>query len=207
MLSFKKIFCVAFLVTSMAFPAHAAEFSAKEMKEMSIFLSNFTELRLLNVKASEFLNEKAPGDMIHFGIWHNYINNFKSRIRLCKDKGCKWGSLTLEGKYVQESLKKYFDFDLKKLSSVEDSNQPFHYDGKLYHFEGADGDSLYVAKVKNAITGKDGLIRISGEVYDDTDSDVGHVEIVGPFTALVRPHTWNGRKTWSLIELNTTVKD
>ena len=48
--------------------------SAAELKLMSTFLSNFTELGFMNFEAKELTNEDDPADMIRFGIWHNYIN-------------------------------------------------------------------------------------------------------------------------------------
>ena len=65
MFSLKKTCCAAFLVLSLALPAHAADFSAKDLKSMSVFLSNFTELGFMDVDAAVFLDEKAPGDMIY----------------------------------------------------------------------------------------------------------------------------------------------
>ncbi|HPR90668.1 MAG TPA: hypothetical protein PLD93_04475, partial [Synergistaceae bacterium] len=86
----------------------AKGFSAAELKKMSTFLSNFTELGFMDFDAEVLTNEDEPDDMIRFGIWHNYINNYKSRIARCKKKDCEWGSLVIEGKYVTESIKKYF---------------------------------------------------------------------------------------------------
>ena len=204
--SFKKIFCAALLSLFLALPAQAAEFSAKEMKVMGVFLSNFTEIRFMNVEAEEFLDEADPAGMIRFGVWHNYVNNFKSRIRRCADANCKWGSLTIDGKYVRESVKRYFGYELKKLPSVDDADNDgwnFHFDGKLYHFEGADGEATYYADVMKAQTGKDGLVRMSGEVYNAEDRK----DVSGTFKAIARPHTWNGKKTWALVTLQTTFKD
>ncbi len=117
----------------------------RELKRMSTFLSNFTELGFMDFDAEVLTNEDDPADMIRFGIWHNYINNYKSRIARCKKKNCEWGSLVIEGKYVTESIKKYFGVDYKKLASVTESDLPFYYDGTYYHFEGADGEAVYYA--------------------------------------------------------------
>ena len=201
MLVWKRCSLVVVLFLFLALPVHAAEFSAQDMKAMGVFLSNFTELGFLNVKASEFLDEKAPGDMIRFGIMHNYVNNFKSRIKPCPVKDCKWGSLVIDGAHVRDSLKRYFNHDLKQLPSVEDADPPYHFDGKNYHFEGADGEAVHHAAVTKAETGKDGLVHMSGEVYNAEDRK----DVLGTFTALARPHTWNGKKTWALVELNTKV--
>ena len=109
----------------------------------------------------------------------------------------------MDGKYVQESLKRYFDYELKKLPTVEDSDPPYHFDGRLYHFEGADGEATYYAAVKKAVRTGDGLVRMSGDIYNAEDEK----DVLGTFTAVARPHAWNGKKTWALLELKTTVKE
>lgn len=184
-------------------PVAAAGFSAKEMKKMSRFLSNFTELRMFNVNAKEMLNAQHPEEMIKFGIWHNYRNNFKSRIKHCTDKNCKWGSLTIDGAYVQESLKRYFDYAPAKMSSVERDGQAYHWDGRRYHFDGADGEATYYASVAKVERSADGLVHMSGVLYNVDDRN----DVLGTFTALARPHKWKGRDTWALLELKTTMKD
>ncbi|MDR0827353.1 MAG: hypothetical protein LBN33_05685, partial [Desulfovibrio sp.] len=147
-------FCIVLFLS--AGSADAAETllkpGAAELKKMSTFLSNFTEIGLDNfyVKGSGVdgsgdllaLSADDPADLVRFGIWHNYRNNYDSRVAPCKAKGCKWGSLTIDGKHVLESVKKYFDIDLKN-RSITESDPPYYYDGKLYHFEGADGEATY----------------------------------------------------------------
>ncbi len=203
MFSLKKACCAPLLLLFLALPVHAADFSATDLKSMSVFLSNFTELGFMDVDAAVFLDEKAPGDMIRFGIWHNYVNNFKSRVKQCNDKNCQWGSLTMDGKYVRESLRRYFGYELKKLPTVEDSDPPYHFDGTLYHFEGADGEAVYYAVVNDAKIAKDGLVHMGGDICNAEDKE----DILGTFTAIAKPHTWNGKKTWALVELRTTVKE
>ena len=68
--------------------------NAQTTKKLSTFLSNFTELSYYSFDTFEagpedMLHLGAPqnvGELIHFGIWHNYVNNFKSRIKRCRDK-------------------------------------------------------------------------------------------------------------------------
>lgn len=198
-----KRFCLVLLTAVLLLCTGNAQagsaFSSKQMKEMSVFLSNFTELGFMNIDTKKFLDEAAPGEMIRFGIWHNYVNNFNSRIKQCRTKDCKWGSLTIDGKYVQESLKQYFDYTLKKLPNVEDTVPACHYDGRQYHFEGADGEAVYYACVSTAETSADGLIVMRGELYNAEDRN----DILGTFTATARPHKWNGRDTWALVSLKT----
>ncbi|MDY4033652.1 MAG: hypothetical protein SOY64_11450, partial [Pyramidobacter sp.] len=94
---------------------------AAELKRMSIFLSNFTELGYYGFDVGEdgsdgllhMKSEEGLAELIRFGVWHNYANNFKSRVKRCADKNCPYGSLTIDGKFVAETVKKYFDIDLK----------------------------------------------------------------------------------------------
>ncbi len=177
----------------------AKGFSGAELKKMSTFLSNFTELGFMDFDAEVLTNEDDPADMIRFGIWHNYINNYKSRIARCKKKDCEWGSLVIEGKYVTESIKKYFGVDYKKLASVTESDLPFYYDGTYYHFEGADGEAVYYARVDEAVRDSEGRIVMRGEIYNTEDKN----DILGKFTALAKPHKFNGKDTWAILRMET----
>ncbi|NLB83846.1 MAG: hypothetical protein GX791_06335 [Synergistaceae bacterium] len=178
-------------------------FSSANLKKMSTFLSNFTELGFMNFDAKELTDEANPADMIRFGIWHNYINNFKSRISQCKTKDCKWGSLIIEGKYVTETIKKYFDVDYKKLASVTESDPPYFFDGKLYHFEGADGEAVYYARVYEAEKNAEGHIIMRGEIYNADDEK----DILATFEALAKPHKFAGKDTWAIISMETESND
>lgn len=172
---------------------------------MSVFLSNFTEAGFFN-----FDMDKEPEDdvlslsdpqnvseLIRFGIRHNYINNFKSRIKRCKDKKCEYGSLTIEGKFVAEAVKKYFDVKLKN-QSVLNSDPAFYYDGKSYHFEGADGEATYYAEVKK-VSKKGKVITMTGDIYNTEDDE----DRPATFTATAKPHKWSGKDTWAILSLRT----
>lgn len=203
------VFCVAAVLAllTLAGAAAAAPFGKEEMKRMSVFLSNFTELGFYDFdvkeKSDEALYLGGPDsfpDLIRFGIRHNYINNFKSRVKSCKVKNCEHGSLTIEGKFVQESVKKYFDLDLKN-QSVMESDPPYFFDGKLYHFEGADGEAVYYAEVKEASQeGK--VIRMSGEIYNAEDKK----DRPATFKAVAKPHKWAGKNTWAILSMRTEYK-
>jgi hypothetical protein len=190
----------AFVLFFSVFSGASYAASANQLKLMSTFLSNFTELGFFNLNVDEFANENYPADMIRFGIGHNYINNYRSRIAQCKVKNCERGSLTIEGKFVTESLKKYFDVNYTKLASVTESDPPYHYDGKLYHFEGADGEAIYYARVDKAVQNSSGRIVMTGELYNADNKD----DKLGTFEAVAKPHKFGGRDTWALISLETT---
>ncbi|MCR5347236.1 MAG: hypothetical protein K6E38_05605 [Fretibacterium sp.] len=188
--------------------ASAKGFTVQQLKSMSTFLSNFTEIGLFNFDieksgdddALHLGSDPSHPDLIRFGIWHNYINNFKSRIKPCKKKNCEYGSLTIEGKFVSDSVRKYFDIDLKN-RSVDDSDPPYHFDGKLYHFEGADGEAVYYAEVKQAEwNGK--IVRMAGELYNAEDKD----DRPWTFEATAKPYKWNNKDTWAILSLRTNFR-
>ena len=179
------------------------EFSSAELKKMSTFLSNFTELGFMDFEAKAITNPDDPADMIRFGIWHNYRNNYDSRIIPCNLKNCEHGSLMIDGKYVTESIKKYFGFEYNKLVSVMESDPPYYYDGKYYHFEGADGEATYFASVKEAVADASGQVVMRGELYNAEDE----TEILGTFEAVAKPHVFVGKNVWAIISLKTVHND
>ncbi len=181
------------------------KFSKEELKRLSLFLSNFTELSMFNFTARDVLNTAKPYDMIRFGIWHNFINNSK-RVKPCATNGCKWGSLTIACPYVQNTIQKYFGYDLKQCLSAKNpesnsSTDNFHFDGKIYHFEGADGEAVYYARVDEATQGADGLIEMKGVVYNADDKD----DILGNFTAFAKANS--GKNPYAIVSLKTQIKE
>lgn len=184
---------------------------AQQLKLMSTFLSNFTEVRLFDFDVERGGNDAvlhlggdpSQPELIRFGIWHNYVNNFQSRIKPCPVKGCKYGSAVIDARYVAESIKKYFDIDVKH-SSVDQPDAYFrcHFDGKRYHFEMADGDPAYHARVEQA-TQEGGVVRMIGHIYNPDDK----AEATRAFVAIAKPHKWNGKNTWAILSLRTTEQE
>ncbi|MBR5733985.1 MAG: hypothetical protein IKX79_00395 [Desulfovibrionaceae bacterium] len=173
----------------------------RQLKLMSTFLSNFTEVRLFDFD----VKKSGDGSILHlgadpsnpflirFGVWHNYVNNYKTRVKPCPVKGCKHGPLVIEARYVAESVRKFFDLDVKH-RTVDEYDPPSYFDGKYYHFDGADGDAPYFAKVTKARQ-EGGVVYMSGYVYNgDDESDRPYT-----FEATAKPHTWNGVKTWAIL--------
>lgn len=166
---------------------------ADELKRMSIFLSNFVEVGLLDFDVKTI----TPEELIHFGVRHNYINNFKSRIIPCKNKHCEYGTLTIDKKYVTESIKKYFDKNFNDHGSSSDFT-PVHYDGRLYHLFGSDGGDVF-AKAEVMAVFDDGLghLRMIGDLINVNHD--GSEEKTGTFSAYAKPYRFNGKDTWSII--------
>ena len=195
------------VVLTLTGAAIAAQFGKDEMKRMSVFVSNFTEQGLydfdVELESDGMLwlgGLDAASDLIRFGIRHNYINNFKIRIKRCTEQNCKHGSFTLDEKFVQESVKKYFGLDVKN-RSVMDSDLSYYFDGKLYHFDGADGEAVYYAEVTSASRNGD-KIDMSGELYNTEDKK----DRPATFRAVARPYKWKGKDTWSIVRLKTDFK-
>ena len=198
---FLSLIIVTLLVSSVSAAGGGKNFTAAELKLMGTFLSNFTELRFFEFDAGEFL--KSDG-AIRFGVWHNYVNNYNSRIARCKVKNCPHGSLVIDAKHVEESIKKYFAADFKKHRSVKPDYEfykeyEYYYDGKLYHFEGADGEGVYYARVDKAAQNPSGQIVMTGELYNADDED----DKLGAFEAVAKPYKYGGKNTWAIISFKT----
>ena len=176
-----------------------------ELSRMSIFLNNFTEQGFMNFDVRK--KERDGGvlgteDFIRFGIWHNYLNNFKSRISMCTVENCQYGSLIIEGKYVVESVKKYFDLNLKN-QSIPDPHFPIHFDGKKYHFEGADGERFPLAQVENVFQKTDGTLRMTGYLYDAEDPS----DRPATFEAIAKQYLFKDKKTWAILSMHTNEQE
>ena len=197
----KKILSVtaaALLSALIALPSQAADFTAAQMKKMSTFLSNFTEVGMMDFSAKEVLSASNPYEMVHFGIRHNYINNYNQSIKTCN---CPHGDLAIDGSWVKASLKRYFDYDLKSLPNVREP-EPYYSDGTRYHFRGADGEATYYARVTKAESLPDGNVQMKGQLYNADDKS----DVLGNFTAVAKPHTWKGQPTWAIIKLSTQYR-
>ena len=224
--SFKKFFCAALLILLASCSAQAAyKATPDELKRMSIFISNFTEAGFFNFDLlSEFTDEEQndsvgeyeepkthlgmPGnlpELIKFGIVHNLINNPK-RIVKCTDRKCEAGSLKLDKKFADESIKKYFDIDISKkdLSIIQDDpSAAFSFDGKFYHF-GSDSfkepgnDTVYYADVQG-VTQRGSNLMLAGELYNSKNK----TDRPGMFAATVKRIKWQGKATWAIIDMTT----
>ena len=190
--------------------------SRQEKKSLSIFLSNFTEAGLFNFDIRTYADEgedelegETPlhlgipnnvTELARFGIVHNLINNYGSRIKKCRDRNCESGPLVIDKKFVAESVRKYFGFDLDAmdLSPIQDSpSVVYSYDGRLYHFDAEsfgepDNDTVYYVEVEDVDEGR--YITASGYIYDTKRPSVRK----GTFSAFVIPSKWRGKDSWQI---------
>ncbi len=160
-------------------------YSAATMKKMSVFLSNFTEIGMRNFDTATMTNS----EFIYFGVWHNFINNFKSRIKMASEPGMVY----ISESFVRESIKKYFNYDLTDLNYSK-NNEITWKDGN-YYFMGADGEAIYYAMVDMAKDSGEELILMTGYLYNSNDKK----DVIGNFEAYAKNHTFGGKKTWSIV--------
>lgn len=172
---------------------------AKELKSMSLFLSNFTELGFMEVNTEEMAQPDNYPDLVRFGVWHNYINNFKSRIEQNKDKPDDRGDLKIKASHVEESVLKYFGIKLKADKSVDQSDPPYLLKSGYFSFFGADGEAPWYARVKGASGPKEGIWEVSGEIYNADDPE----EIYGNFEATIKEAMWGKKHTYIMVKMTS----
>ena len=183
----KKILSALIFLFIFVFASHAA--SNSELKQMSVFVSNFTEIGMNNFD----IDELSDSELARFGIWHNWQNNFKTRIKRCPNKNCPYGSFVIDKKFVAESVEKFFNLEIEHESAPDNYG---HYDGKkYYHFEGATGEAVQ-ARVFEAEK-SDGLVIMRGKTYYPDNEEIEGKN----FTAIAEPYKYNGKNTWAIISL------
>ncbi len=176
--------------------------SEKQLKAMGIFLSNFSELGFLDLSTEEMTRPESYPDLVRFGVWHNYINNFKSRIENVPEKAREKGDLRIKAKWVEESVLKYFGLKIEANKSVDQSDPPYLYEEEYFYFWGADGEAAWYARIEEASNPEKGLWELSGEIYNADDPQ----EILGDFRATVKEAQWNAKQTYVLVRMSTEFR-
>jgi hypothetical protein len=201
---FKRILAAALAALVLAAPVSTAlaadgkrlDVPKGTLKKMSTFISNFTELRMFNFATDD--GSLSEYDLINFGVRHNFVNNFKL---FAKTPGDKRGDLTLDGKYVAASVRKYFDMPVKHMSVEGDEFMTSLWDGKKYHVMGSDGEAAYFARVKEAFRLGGGRIRMTGELYSPDGLD----DKTYRFEAIAKPYKYGGKDTWAILSLKSDI--
>ncbi|MEN1986165.1 hypothetical protein [Paenibacillus hubeiensis] len=145
------------------------DLSSSESKKLGVFLSNFTELQLFKFDAKKINNS----DLIRFGVWHNYINNFNSRISSSN------GKLYITKSSVETSILKYFNIKFSNHRSVLN----LKYNGKGYTFDGADGERVFYVQVDELYDMGSNNYRVYGHLYDP---DYPNDDLVSRVDAIVK---------------------
>ena len=181
-----------------------------EIQRMGIFVSNFTEQGLYDFDLeaegdpdlAHFGNPVFTSELIKFGITHNVINRSKSTVKTCPDKRCPDGPHIMSGKSVAESVRKYFDLNIKN-QTVDEDTITIPYDGKNYHFNASDfkPETVYYAEVQN-VSRRNGIITMTGELYNVKNKK----DRPATFRATAKPHIWDDKDTWSILSLSVDWK-
>ena len=177
--------------------------SKDEFGNMNTFLSNFTQVYLRSDFTDFDVNTTTPGQLIEFGIWCSYG---KGQCDRCPVEDCEYGDIILDGKYVAESIKEYFDIDFKEHRSVtKDEYQSYHYDGKYYHLYSADGVGYPMARVKEVFENSSGQFRMIGEIYRNVFNGIDDIdeELEGMFETCVKPYKCDGKDTWAIVSFES----
>lgn len=197
--------CIATVLLLAGGAAFAAEVpTKKEIDAMSLFLSNFTELGFMDTSAEAIADPENYADAVRFGIGHNYLNNRKSRIIANKKGADKNGDMSIEAKFVEESVKKYYGVDLKAATSVEDGEPAYILDGKRFHFKGKDQEpeKIYYARVDEVESDGKGRYEATGVVYNVKDKN----DVMADFKAVFRDAKWKDKKTYTLVSLEAEYR-
>ena len=214
----KKFLLVIAVIFCFAGSAPGA--SKEELQRLSTFMSSFTEAGLFNFDIrSEFdegENYRADGNNLHlgmpenadelirFGIVNN-LNHNNTRIKKCRDPRCESGALTIEKRFVADTVRRFFGLLLtdKDFDSISDNpSVAFAYDGELFHFD-ADSfkepglNTVYYAEVLDVDVGR--YISLAGEIYNSQRPSLRP----GTFSAFVR----RGGGGWQIISMSTRWKE
>jgi len=192
----RKIFTALFIFALALLTLNASR-SNDEIKRMGIFISNFTELGMYDIDIDTVENS----ELVRFGIGHNVINNPKSTVRKCTLPGCEYGPSLMPGSSVTESVKKYFDLDVKN-ETVTGSPEAI-FDGRSYHFDAQEWkpDDVYYAEVQDVNRGR-GFVQMEGELYNIKKKS----DRPAWFTAKAKPYRYNGKNTWAILSLSVEWK-
>ena len=199
----RKIFTALFIFALALLTLNASR-SNDEIKRMGIFISNFIELGMYDIDIDTVENS----ELVRFGIGHNIINNPKSTVKKCTLPGCEYGPSLMSGSSVTESVKKYFDLDVKNKTVT--GNLEAIFDGRSYHFDAQEWKSdavyyeqewrpaaLYYAEVQRVRRVK-GVVHMEGELYNIKKKS----DRPAWFTAKAKPYRYNGKNTWAILSLS-----
>ena len=107
----------------------------------------------------------------------------------------------MSGSSVAESVKKYFDLDVKNKTVT--GNPEAIFDGRSYHFDAQEWkpDDVYYAEVQDVRRGR-GFVQMEGELYNIKKKS----DRPAWFTAKAKPYRYNGKNTWSILSLSVEWK-
>lgn len=189
----KKKFCsVVFLVALLFCSVFAT--SKSELRRMSDFITAFIELDYYNFDSRKITME----ELLNFGIRHNYMHN----MNLIKHVQYDSYDSAISAKDVESAVRKYFALPVEH-QDVEFEESEYPYVNGMYYFNAADGVPSR-ADVQEA-TKKGNVITMRGKIVFNNAE--GEDEILGEFVATAKSHKWQGKNTWAILSLKSTMYD
>jgi hypothetical protein len=217
-----KFVPAVFLLAAALFFADAAtgadnrldKMSVADRRALNVFFSNFCESSLGDFDADDY----NDGALIAFAMSHNVINNRE----LFKDDDAE-GMSYIGRDRVDATIEKYFGIKGVKPRSVEDGAVIYKHD-RYYWDDVFEGSPWFAGgQAVELYDEKDGTLSAVVELYQDNEAfqndvmkiDTGdfyapkkswkgntakYYEIRGYYAAKIAPYSYNGKKTYRLLE-------
>jgi tetratricopeptide (TPR) repeat protein len=154
--------------------------STEEISKIRAFINTFIWRRMFTID----INNISDSELVNFGIWQNYHDNSKA-LKVQGD------DCYLDKSYVIETVKKYFNKDIKVLAS-----EYYKFDGKGYTFTPADGEMVYSVAEFKVIDIGSGQYQVIGKLDFEMD------DTKGTFTAVIKKYNYKNVNTYSIIKLD-----
>jgi hypothetical protein len=174
----------------------------EEMKDLNIFLSNFSECFLEHFDISGVYYQ----DVIEFAVLYNKKNNYDLFVEL-EDNRAK-----ISEDYIDSTIMEFFSISDIVHQSIEDD---ILYKDNYYIIEQADGEAIPFVQVVKVFVNDNNDYVVEGIVYDNADGFYGdpyepqenwtseqsaEVEIVGKVKAKLKVNNGSEAKQYVLLQ-------
>ncbi|WP_455539267.1 hypothetical protein [Terrisporobacter sp.] len=183
-------------------------YSNNELRELNVFLSNFSEVNFRNFSNKSIHREQ----LIEFAILHLMANDYQNSVKSAHDSNGGYYEYITDDS-VQGSINKYFHFTVKNQSTYY-----YKYENGVYILPNADGEMFpNFTQVKEIYKEGDSL-RVIGDVYcpnvfDDMSNNNWrydpmdrvsnfneNIKYLGNVEAIVKLEQHNGKLKYKLVE-------
>ncbi len=130
---------------------------------------------------------------------HNCINACERTVKPCPVPDFPHGSLVMDAADVGRVFLRYLG---SKPAQPVRCEGYASFDGRRYHFEGADGEAAYCARVRPARRLQGGEVEMRGDIYNAEEP----ADVPATFVALARDHAWDKKPAWALISLKCSFR-
>lgn len=138
----------------------------EEKKKLNVFFSNFSEINLQTISSKKLNNT----DLIYFGVYHEYINNYKHFESIN-------GKAKIKKEYVSKAVAKYFGITISKDQSIDE----IEFANDYYIISEASGETFMFSQIESIVDNGaaadsfGNLFTATVNVYSATSGWVGNV--------------------------------